>query len=452
MEPWTHSRQARSEAVVRIEQEVGSDAHATSPQGSDRLGADRVVAQAVELVDGALAAGEIEGHLVALVLHSGYAGSGPGAPSFSRWDRAVERLQQRAPVDPRLRSAQAVAVAGLRAALGGSAHPDFAVAAKREVSRAELPPAVSVRDDERLLLGVAAGTGVMAPHLAPEVLRITEARRHNASVRQVCLDVWAEALLFRAPRLTPETANRGMSLVTSPYTGRPKIVDEDRIALYWLATRLLNAPWNPTDTHLSALEPVLADGQRAVQDILLDRRLNSALDAALVLDALAAAPASRLIRRSVLETVLTVIDAFTASATVLTQRYANRTAVEIHDEYDVQDLFRSLTLPFVPDLQPEDPAPKVAGKSSRLDFTSKAARLGFELKHVKGGASRDRIRSEILLDERTYQEHPYVDTVIVFIHDPNVIIALADRPSFEADLSQTVSIGGRTVRYIVRVR
>jgi hypothetical protein len=68
----------------------------------------------------------------------------------------------------------------------------------------------------------------------------------------------------------------------------------------------------------------------------------------------------------------------------------------------------ALALPVVPDLTEEDPAPKIAGRGCRLDFSSKASRLGFELKHVKSPAHAKAVREEVLVDERTYQEHPYV--------------------------------------------
>ncbi len=55
------------------------------------------------------------------------------------------------------------------------------------------------------------------------------------------------------------------------------------------------------------------------------------------------------------------------------------------------------------------------------------------------------------VDEATYQVHPYIDTVLAFVHDPAGHIPLAERPAFEADLSVTISIEGRRVRYLVRV-
>jgi hypothetical protein len=181
-------------------------------------------------------------------------------------------------------------------------------------------------------------------------------------------------------------------------------------------------------------------------------RVLDALDAAMLLDALSASPAGQLVRRSALDGVLAVVDHFAASAGVLANRQRGRTPLTIQDEYDVQDLFYALVLPLVPDMVPEDPAPKVAGKSTRLDFTSKTVRLGIELKHVKSASHATNVREELLLDERTYQEHPYVDTVVAFVHDPAGHIARSARTSFEADLSTTVTVNGRSVRYIVRVR
>jgi hypothetical protein len=136
----------------------------------------------------------------------------------------------------------------------------------------------------------------------------------------------------------------------------------------------------------------------------------------------------------------------------LARRRRKKPAFEIHDEYDIQDLFYALVLPVVPDMVPEDPASKIAGKGSRIDFTSKSTGLGVESKHLKSSGDATRVREEILIDEMTYQEHPYLHTVVVHVHDPHEFILLSARPSFEADLSTTVTLGGRTIRYIVRVR
>lgn len=63
-----------------------------------------------------------------------------------------------------------------------------------------------------------------------------------------------------------------------------------------------------------------------------------------------------------------------------------------------------------------------------------------------------KVREEILHDTATYQDHPHIDTVVVLVHDTNHFIPIHERASFEADLSQSVSVGGRTICYFTRVR
>jgi hypothetical protein len=230
------------------------------------------------------------------------------------------------------------------------------------------------------------------------------------------------------------------------------VTDADRIVAFWLATRLLDAPWTPTDDQLRVLDEIITAGQRAARTVLLGRWPIPLLDAAFILDAFIASPIHSLARRSALDGVLAIIDAFPNSSSVLAERKRSRLPFKINDEYDVQDLFFALVLPVVPDIVAEDPAPKVAGHSTRLDFTSKATRLGFEINHVKSKAHAAKVREEIILDERTYQEHPYIDTVVAFVSDPNQEIPLHERTAFEADLSQKVAVAGRSIRYIVRVR
>jgi hypothetical protein len=315
-----------------------------------------------------------------------------------------------------------------------------------------MPPAVTISDDERLLLAVAAGVGRAAPELADAVSRVSAKRSGPASMRQVCLDIWAEALAAGAPRLTESTAHRAFSMLRAPSAGRSPQTAQDWTAAYWMVTRLLTAPWSPSDDDRLVVEQLLGGARRAALAAVCASSKVGVLDASLLLDALIATPVSPLGRRSALEDVLAIVDCFAASAAVLSARQRGKPPFEIRDEYDVQDLFRALLLPLIPDLQPEDPASKIAGKGARLDFTSRKTRLGFELKHVTSASRVAAVRDEVLLDERIYHAHPYVETVVVFIHDPKRFIRLGDRPAFEADLSTTVSVDGRSVRYVARVR
>jgi hypothetical protein len=394
----------------------------------------------------------LEGHLAALVLRTSSA-KVPGPLGESGWTVRVRDLLAADPIPARgMLRTQDVATLGARLALGGDAHrvAAYAALAARELAREALPPAVRIHDDERLLLGVAAGIGAAAPTLAQALVSVLRTREHSITYRALCLDLWAEGLALGAPRLTPPLATRALRLITGATDGRPDMADEDRVALYWLATRLLDAEWHPSDDDLRAIDSVIREGRRAALTVAAEAL--SPLDAALLLDALTWSPVASIARRTMVEYVLEVMDAFPASAGILAARGRGRAAFQISDEYDVQDLFHALVRASISDIVPEDTTPKLAGKWSRLDFTSKSARLGFEVKHVKSIKHAATVREEILLDEATYQEHPYVEQVIAFIYDPEHHISLAARPSFERDLSRAVAVDGRTVQYLVRVR
>ncbi len=405
-------------------------------------------------INDAIDRGDLEGHLAALVLSTGFR---TPAVFPSPWARAVavllavDSIRAGAP-----HHAFDVATLGVRLALGGASDRTvpYGDLARREIARTPLPPAPCVRDDERLLLGVAAGIGAAALDAAVLLIPILRMRENNATLRQFCIDRWAEALAEGVPRLTADIARYAYQHLASRVIARvdPAFTDEDRIAAFWLATRLLDAPWTPKDEELATLDAIIAEGRRAARTMLLSERAVPPLDAAFLLDAFTASPVDRLARRGALDGVLAVIDAFPKSAAVLGDRKRNRPPFKIKDEYDVQDLFLALVLPVVPDIVEEDPAPKVAGHSTRLDFTSKATCIGFEIKHIKNKGYAGKVREGILLDERTYQEHPYIDTVVALVSDPNQSIPLHERAAFEADLSQMVAVGGRSVRYIVRVR
>jgi hypothetical protein len=400
----------------------------------------------------AIESADLEGHLAVLVLSTGFRAP-PGVSLTSPWSSAVQSVLARdlGHLEPS-RRIRDIALVGARLALDSApVEMDFEAAARKELLREPMPPAARIYDDERLLLGVAAGIGVAAPQLAELLCKRLSDRTRHVTMRQYCIDLWAEALAKRLPKFNESMARRALQEFSS--TGRTAALsDEDLIAMFWLAARLLDAPWSPDDSELARLYEFIWRGSRTLQAWLLRNRPFDALDAAFVLEAITISPATRLERRSICDQVLKLVDFFNASASVVAKRQRGRPGIAITDEYDVQDLFHAFVIPIIPDVVPEDPTAKVAGRSSRLDFVSKEARLGFELKHVKSATSVTKIREEILIDERTYQEHPYIDTVIVFVADPESHIPLHERNAFERDLSQQVAVGGRTVQYIARIR
>lgn len=392
---------------------------------------------------------DLEAHLVALILRSQRT---VGASSDRTLAALRDGFDRRNISD--VTNGQHIATIGFRLALGYPVDvpASFPNLLKKELAREPLLPAACVRDDERLLLGVAAGIGSAAPLLAEPFGALIRERERDLGFRQAAIDIWAESVTLGSALLTNDTARRACSRLGRLVDDAAPSEPDDFVVAFWLAGVLLEAAWTPSDEQLAIVERVLQISRPRVLTIIARGEIRSAVDAAFAFEAFATNPAASFARRSAVEGVLDVINAFPASADVLKNRHRGRPDFLITDEYDVQDLFHALILPVIPDVVTEDPAPKIAGRSSRLDFVSKKARLGFELKHLKSAGDRDRVREEVLLDERVYQAHPCIDTVVVFISDPSSFLPLAERNSFEADLSQPVIIGGRTIKYIVRVR
>jgi hypothetical protein len=102
----------------------------------------------------------------------------------------------------------------------------------------------------------------------------------------------------------------------------------------------------------------------------------------------------------------------------LKERYKNRDTLIINDEYDVQDLLKSLLILFFSDIRSEEWTPSYAGSSSRIDFLLKDERLVIEVKKTSSNR-RDRIiGEEILIDIDKYSKHPDCRTLVCFIYDP----------------------------------
>jgi hypothetical protein len=134
-----------------------------------------------------LARADLDAYLAALVLATGFHDW-----RSSRWAADVTALLS--PADPGSARTQDVATRGIRLFLGDMTVPsdDYALLVQREVARRPLPPAVTVGDDDRVLVGIAAGTGAVATERASDVVGV--ARAQPPTVRARVLRLWAEAL------------------------------------------------------------------------------------------------------------------------------------------------------------------------------------------------------------------------------------------------------------------
>ena len=110
----------------------------------------------------------------------------------------------------------------------------------------------------------------------------------------------------------------------------------------------------------------------------------------------------------------------------LKSRHGGRPALEIEDEYDVQDLLFAGLKPLVIDLQKEDPTRKIATVSGRLDLVSHSLGLAIEVKALtKSGRERD-IARECLGRVQQYSTMPGLKTLVFFLYDPQCLVPDVD--------------------------
>ena len=103
----------------------------------------------------------------------------------------------------------------------------------------------------------------------------------------------------------------------------------------------------------------------------------------------------------------------------LKHRHSNRPSLIISDEYDVQDLLRSLLSIYFDDIRPEEYSPSSAGANSRMDFLLKDEKIVVETKMTNERLRDREIGEEVSIDIARYRGHPDCKLLIVFVYDKN---------------------------------
>lgn len=127
----------------------------------------------------------------------------------------------------------------------------------------------------------------------------------------------------------------------------------------------------------------------------------------------------------------------------LKQRYSKRSTLEVNDEHDAQDLFRSLLRLFFDNVKPEEWTPSTAGAATRIDFILPEFNLAIELKHARGSLDAKALGEELIVDSQKYAKHPDVQHLVcvVFDHEGSF-----DNPrGIEKDLGRQYNDGGLAV-------
>jgi hypothetical protein len=118
-----------------------------------------------------------------------------------------------------------------------------------------------------------------------------------------------------------------------------------------------------------------------------------------------------------------IFDNFHDVARLLINRHGNRETIKITDEYDVQDLLRSLLKIFFDDVRPEDYTPSYAGRNTRIDFLLKNEKIVIEVKKTRETLKDKEIGDELLQDIARYRNHPDCNILYCFVYDPQGHIA-----------------------------
>lgn len=118
--------------------------------------------------------------------------------------------------------------------------------------------------------------------------------------------------------------------------------------------------------------------------------------------------------------VLEFLSRFDRMAVALsTGRRKGKSPFSIDDEYDVQDLVFAALKPLVRDLTTENPYPKVAGVSGRVDLTSRSLGLVVEIKAaLREGREKD-IARECMERIKLYSGAPEIRFLVFFLYDPH---------------------------------
>ena len=136
----------------------------------------------------------------------------------------------------------------------------------------------------------------------------------------------------------------------------------------------------------------------------------------------------------VIEKIEVICNKFHQIVQQMQSRYNNRPTIEIHDEYDVQDLFYYFLNLYFDDIRREENNPSSTDGNAPGDFWLKPEKTIIEIKKTRAGLEDKQLVEELTLDIIKYQAYLDCQTLVCFVYDPEGIIK--NREYLERDLAQ----------------
>lgn len=117
-----------------------------------------------------------------------------------------------------------------------------------------------------------------------------------------------------------------------------------------------------------------------------------------------------------------ILKNFRFVANQLRIRHANRSTIEINDEYDVQDLLHALLKIDFTDIRAEEWTPSYACGALRMDFLLKDIDTVIEVKKTRKSLSTKELGEQLIIDIEKYKHHENCKTLYCFVYDPEMFI------------------------------
>jgi len=150
-----------------------------------------------------------------------------------------------------------------------------------------------------------------------------------------------------------------------------------------------------------------------------------------------------------LNLLTSILNTFPDVVSRLKYRRKGKIALEITDEYDVQDVLYVMLKGAFSTLQYEDPTPKEGLTSTRSDFVINDLNTYIETKFVSEKGQEKTIHDECMLDIQKYGPQENCQKIVFFIYDPNKCID--NQFAFKTSLERNRTVDGKDVEVITLI-